>query len=293
MTQRLFRTWPAGLAMVAAIAVLTTPALAGGTPPGTPITNQATVTYEDANANTITQLSNIVTTTVSQLAVVVVAPDNTGTGEANQTVLYSHTVTNNGNAADTFDLTGVSASGWTVVIYSDANGNGLIDGADAPITDTGSIGVDAAVSIIVAVTLPAGPIGDGTTDVTTVTATSQFDGAVSDSATDTTTVDSPALGVVKSVSPTGNQPPGTVLTYTIVITNNGGADADNVVMTDPEPTNTTYQAGTIDQDGTGKTDATGDDNADFGGTTGGAVTVDVGTLAAGASTTITFDVQID
>jgi uncharacterized repeat protein (TIGR01451 family) len=251
------------------------------------------VTYEDANANTITQLSNIVTTTVSQLAVVVVDPDNLGTGEASQTVLYSHTVTNNGNAADTFDLTGSSASGWTVAVYSDANGNGLIDGADAVITDTGSIGIDLSVDIIVAVTLPAGPIGNGTSDITTVTATSQFDGTVSDSATDTTTVNSPLLGVVKSVSPAGNQPPGTVLTYSIVITNNGGADASNVVMTDPQPTNTTYQAGTIDQDGTGKTDVTGDDNADFGGTTVDTVTVTVGTLAASASTTITFDVQID
>ena len=98
---------------------------------------------------------------------------------------------------------------------------------------------------------------------------------------------------MKSVLPAGPQSPGTILTYTMVVTNSGTGAASGVVLTDPEPANTTYVANSITQDAASRTDGTGDDNADFGGTTAGAVTVDIGTLAAGASTTITFQVSID
>ena len=62
---------------VLALLALTTPARAAGTRAGTNITNQATVSYKDANNNVLSALSNIVTTTVSQVAAVDVSPNNT------------------------------------------------------------------------------------------------------------------------------------------------------------------------------------------------------------------------
>jgi uncharacterized repeat protein (TIGR01451 family) len=84
-----------------------------------------------------------------------------------------------------------------------------------------------------------------------------------------------------------------VLTYTVTVTNNGTGAAQLVVLTDPVPANTTYQPGTITQDGASRTDGADADNADYDVTNAGEITVDIGTLASGASTTITFQVMID
>jgi uncharacterized repeat protein (TIGR01451 family) len=85
-----------------------------------------------------------------------------------------------------------------------------------------------------------------------------------------------------------------VLTYTVVVTNNGTGAANNVVLTDPIPANTTYQAGTITYNAAARTDGGGDDNADYNATNPGQVTVDIGSLAAaGGTATVTFQVRID
>lgn len=295
------RTLASSALAVAALLIWTTAAVAVGTPAGTTIQNQATVTYEDANANTLTELSNIVQTTVSQVAGVLINPDNSGTGDPGDILYYAHTVTNTGNGDDTIDLSAASSQGWTVTFYQDVDGDGLYNSAvDVPLADsdgdgtpdTGVLAGDGTYQVLVAVEIPAGT-ADGTVDTTTVTATSTFDVTVSDSAVDTTNAQSPALTVTKSVAPAGDQPPGTTLTYTIVVSNGGSTGASNVVLTDPVPAFTTYVAGSIVQDGTGLTDGGGDDNGDFGVSNAGTVTVDVGALAAGASTTISFQVTID
>jgi hypothetical protein len=57
--------------------------------------------------------------------------------------------------------------------------------------------------------------------------------------TDPTTIDAgpPIIDLVKSVSPLGQQIPGTDLTYTLVYTNTGGKPASNFVITDPKMAN--------------------------------------------------------
>lgn len=278
------------------------PTLAVGTPAGTAITNQATVDYQDANGNALQALSNVVTTTVSQVAGVAVTPNGAQSADPGDTVPYLHTVENTGNGSDTIDVTAVSSQGWTVSLYLDDGDGAFEPGTDDAVLadsdadgtpDTGALANDASVDVWVSVDVPAAA-ANGTVDTTTVTGTSSFNSSVSDSATDTTTVAAPSLSVVKSVSPSGSQPPGTTLTYTVVVTNNGAADANAVVMSDPVPTNTTYVAGSIAQDAVGKTDVGGDDNADWNATAANTVTVDIGTLAgSGGTTTITFQVTID
>ncbi|MGD8376695.1 MAG: DUF11 domain-containing protein [Acidobacteriota bacterium] len=294
-----------GLALLGAAALVlgTGVAFALGTSAGTVISNQATVDYEDANGNTLQELSNVVQTTVAQVAAVDVAPDNSSSATPGDVIYYAHVVTNNGNGDDTIDLTAASSLGWAVQIYADVDGDGLYNGAvDTLLTDsdgdtvpdTGTLAENGTFRLLIEVTVP-GNAADGASDTTTVTGTSTFDTLVSESALDTTTIQAPTLSVVKSVSPTGDQPPGTTLTYTVVITNNGTADAQNVVLTDPAPASTTYSPGTITVGGASRTDTNGDaDGVDFGFTTSNAVTVQVGTLAAGGgSVTITFDVVID
>jgi uncharacterized repeat protein (TIGR01451 family) len=287
-------------ALTALLAVaLTSAAYAAGTPAGTAITNTVTVTYEDSGANPFSTNASV-TTTVSQVAAVQTAPDNSSGAVAGQTVYYPHTVTNLGNGTDNFEITTSSSQSWTVTLYEDVNNNGaydagtdvLLDDDDLDTTpDTGNLAADDSLRVIVCVQVPGGA-SDGTVDVTTLTATSDFDGS-NESATNTTTVATPSITVSKAVSPAGNQPPGTMLTYTIVVSNTGSGTASNVVLTDPIPANTTYVAGTITQDAAARTDIADGDNVDWNDTTANTVTMTIGTLAASASTTIEFQVTID
>jgi uncharacterized repeat protein (TIGR01451 family) len=290
-------------AVMLTLAALSAPAaLAVGTPAGTAINNTATVNFEDVNGNPLSEVSNTVTTIVAQVAGVDITPAAlASSADPGDLVCYAHVVTNTGNGTDTIDLTTSSTQSWTGTLYLDLGVVGTYEpGTDTPLTDTGgaaavdtgALGDDGFVNVILCVQVPAGT-PDGTSDQTTITGTSVFDTGETDTATDTTTVDAPDLSVVKTVAPLGDQPPLTVLTYTVVVANNGGADALNVVLTDPIPGFTTYQANTITLDAVGKTDADGDDEADFNVTNPGAITVNIGTLAAGGSVTVTFQVQID
>lgn len=308
MAHRYIGRLTVGVALAFLLVAFAGDAFAVGTPAGTVISNTATVDYEDANSNPLQAVSNTVTTTVAQVAAVDIAPAaNSANADPGDTVCYLHTVTNNGNDTDTLEVTTSSSQGFTVVAYQDVNLNGIYDaGTDTALTNTNaSGGVDTgplpdsvsspggnSMEILVCVDVPAGT-ADGTVDATDVTVTSDNDPGESDTATDTTTVDSPAIGVVKSVSPNGDQTPGTTLTYTVVVTNNGASTAQNVVLTDPVPANTTYVAGSITQDAAARTDVADADNADFNVTNAGEITVAIGSLASGGSTTITFQVTID
>jgi hypothetical protein len=217
------------------------PAHALGTQAGTVISNQATVDFTDANGNPLQELSNIVQTTVSQVASVLVDPDNSSTATPGDVVYYAHTVTNTGNGPDTINMTASSSEGWGLVFYLDVDGDGLYNGAVDTLLadsdgdsdpDTGVLADDASVDILIEITIPVAA-AEPSVDTTTVTGTSALDGLATETATDTTTISAPTLGVVKSVNPTGDQPPGTTLTYTVVVTNNGSAQANAVVVTDP------------------------------------------------------------
>lgn len=288
-------------AMATALALASAPLIfAVGTPAGTSITNQATVTYTDINGNPLSVASNVVSTVVSQVASVTVAPDRAASANPGDTIFYAHTVTNGSNGSDTIDLTAVSSNGWATVLYADNNGSGAFDAGDTPLTDTdgdgavdtGLIARDTVVNILAAVSVPPGT-PSATVDSMVVTGTSSFDTGVSDIATDTTTVQAPDVTVVKSVAPAGPQPPGTTLTYTVVVTNNGTGDANGVVLVDNVPANTTYVAGSITLNSAAKTDIADADQADHNVTNAGAVTVNVGALIPTATATITFKVTIN
>ena len=274
-------------------------AFAVGTAAGTVISNQATVNYTDSNGNPLSALSNIVTTTVSQVATVSVTPNNAQSTVPGSILFYAHTVKNLGNGSDTIEMTAVSGGGFVTALFFDNNGNGIFDAGDTAMTDTDADGVvdsgplaaNAQVMILAKIIIPVGTPPQ--VDVMTVTGTSKFNAAVSSSATDTTTILAPNVTAVKSVLPAGSQPPGTTLTYTVVVNNGGSANAVAVVLTDPIPANTTYVPGSITLDGVSKTDAADADQADFNATTPGAVTMNIGAMAPAASHTITFKVTIN
>jgi clumping factor A len=99
--------------------------------------------------------------------------------------------------------------------------------------------------------------------------------------------------------------PGDVFEYTVLVTNTGNDTSINTVMTDVLPAGLTYVPGSIQITAGAnlgnKTDATGDDQANFTAATKtitvrlgtGANATNGGTLAVGASTTVKFRVTID
>jgi uncharacterized repeat protein (TIGR01451 family) len=93
---------------------------------------------------------------------------------------------------------------------------------------------------------------------------------------------------------------GDTIRYTTTIENNGGSNALSSSFTPVIPTGTTYKPGTLTVAGVAKTDALGDDTAAWNsGPTSivaylgtGATSSAGGTLASGATTTVTFDVIV-
>ncbi|WP_437876756.1 hypothetical protein [Sorangium sp. So ce513] len=99
--------------------------------------------------------------------------------------------------------------------------------------------------------------------------------------------------------------PGDVLQYTIEVVNTGNDASIDTVLTDPLPAGVTYVPGSLSiTEGAGagaKTDAAGDDQGEYDAATrtvrvrlgAGADATAGGSLAAGASTTVTFQVTVD
>jgi uncharacterized repeat protein (TIGR01451 family) len=87
--------------------------------------------------------------------------------------------------------------------------------------------------------------------------------------------------------------PGATLRYTIVATTSGSGIANNVVISDPLPLNTTYIANTLKLNNSAVSDVVDTDAGDVGGTVLGTVTVKLGNLTSASPTqTIQFDVRI-
>jgi uncharacterized membrane protein len=142
---------------------------------------------------------------------VALAPNRTGTAYQGQVVTYTHVLTNTGNRPDTFDLEVTSSQGWDVLL------GGLYPSGTAHLPWQMDPGM--AATLLVSVTVPAGAI-DGTVDTTTVTATSRTDPGVYDTVTDRSIVRQ-MPGVALAPDRVGRAHPGSVVTYTHVLTNTG------------------------------------------------------------------------
>jgi len=90
--------------------------------------------------------------------------------------------------------------------------------------------------------------------------------------------------------------PGSTVTYTITVANTGGTAATSVVISDAIPVNSTYVASSITLNAVAQSDASPGvpaDTSDYNVTTASAVTVNIASLAGGATATITFQVTIN
>ncbi|MEA2076861.1 MAG: DUF11 domain-containing protein [Candidatus Marinimicrobia bacterium] len=260
-----------------------------GVASGTTITPSATADFT-GNGTPVDAGTGSAEITVAQSYAVTVGVDGSTNADPSDAVVYAVTVTNSGNGSDSFGLTTSDDSTWTWTIYDDVNDNGVYDsGTDTEITNTGAMAQSAVLNVLVRALVPAGT-PDGAVNAMTLTATSVGDGSESDDGVYTVTVTAPVLALTKTVSPTGNQPPGTELTYTVSISNSGSGSATTIVITDAVPTNTTYVSESMKVGGAAKTDASDADGATL---SGNSAVFEISSLSAGGSETVSFKTTIN
>jgi uncharacterized repeat protein (TIGR01451 family) len=181
----------------------------------------------------------------------------------------------------------------------------LTNSSGSPIAFTPAAGWMIVEAKTVTVTVTQGVIGDPTQAaswITTITATM---GGNNGTGTVTTSAHGGRLTVVKEVStdgstfttsPAAGVNPGATLYYRITVTNSGTGNATSVVLTDPQPTYTTYAAASAKRATgaavsyaaapTSLTDANDGDGYDFGITASGVATYNIGTITPGAANAV-------
>ncbi|MCD6380334.1 hypothetical protein J7M07_07830 [bacterium] len=171
------------------------------------------------------------TVTVNNASLVSITPNRNGTGTSGGTIRYDHTVTNMGNVDDTFMLSFASSNGWSYSFFDILNN---------PINSV-TLTAGSTQNIVVQISIPGG-IPNGTVENGTITVTGNAY-AATNSALDVTTIVAGNLVLNKSVNPSGNQAPGTELTYRTDYSNVGAGNLDTIVIFDAMPAWTQYRVG--------------------------------------------------
>ena len=157
---------------------------------------------------------------------------------------YKYTVTNNSSVLEDFDLFGYPGDTLATFLTVDSiigpNVTGGATADSARITGVAASGVDSAF-----VWYSVANVAAGTLDSLYLNSRSLSDTTVSDPGWAFIQVVKPNLTTGKVVSPSGTQLPGTELTYTVTITNDGSDDATGVVVLDSLPAELDFKVGTV------------------------------------------------
>lgn len=232
-------------------------------PIGTPLDNVIVVSYT-AGGNTFVISTNNPSGIVGGVPGVSIAPATMlSTNEPEDILVHPITVKNTGNIKDILEFSYNSKKSFSWTLFKDVNANGILDGSDTQLSDApGSpVGTDVdtvaaldSVKILARLIVPKVST-DQERDSTTFTVTSALDGDKNASAVAVTTINIPMLDIVKNITPTGAQPPGTEITFHISYQNIGHGKAYNFSFTETEPDSMSYVANSVTINNVPKTDA--------------------------------------
>ncbi len=300
---------------------------AKGVNAGTLIRNTAIANFDEAGTPRSVN-SNTVTLRVDELLDVTLTSLDPGPIAANNGVtVLTFELTNQGNGPEAYRLTAdtaVAGNDFDMslgAIAIDTNGNGTyeegIDQILAGPQTTPVLAPSERVTLFVIVTAPSGTNDGETSNVAlsaaavtgTGTPGTVYAGAGVDggdaivgssgalaSARGSLERSVASVALVKSVTlrdPFGGTSavPGTIASFTIAAQVSGSGSIANLVVSDAIPDGTTYVPGTLALDAGALTDAT---DADAGtASDAGGIAVTLGSVAAGTTRTVTFDVTID
>ena len=269
--------------------------------PGKVIPNQFIVTYV-VGSNAYTLLSNSRSLTVSgvlQYGVSISSLQSPVTKEAGDTAAYGFIVRNAGAFRDLIELSVSSNLGLPWKLYQDGNANHAWDKSDPLVLNTNdSAGVDLdslsvgdSVHIFAVASVPKLE-SDQMKDTVRMTALSARDHSKFEHAGTVTTILSPVVTLSKSVFPAGNQPAGSVITYTVTYANAGSVAVKNFAVIDATPQQTNYIPNSVKLNGVAVADNSGSVTIIPGLNQNTIVTVSIGALSAQSNGSIEFKVKI-
>lgn len=306
-------------------------AMGAATTAGTSVPNTAYISYKIEGASA-TGKTNTAYFTVSELLEVSVTwldASNITVVPGDNAAVLTFSLNNTGNGNDSYSLSvnsSVAGSGFTpqgATIYLDTNGNGHYDSGDALyIAGTGdpALSPNESITVFVVASIPEGStvgalgsieftalsktvtgatagdihpgLGDGGTDLVVgfsegaATVTGSFEASLSVRILKTSrTIDQFGGSGVYA---------GSDIEYTLTISISGTDTATALVVSDPIPENTTYIAGSLTLDGVSLTDEADGDSGDYGQSTAGEITVNIGDMAPPSpDKVITFRVRIN
>jgi large repetitive protein len=259
---------------------------------GAVITNTATATTTTSDTNSANNSATALTTVQAPPAptadLAVTKTDSPDPVLPGNNLTYAITLTNNGPSdAQNVTLTDPVPTGTTLVSFIQNSGPAgacpLPAGGTGTVTCTFAVlpsGTSASFTMVVILNRDVGGVIANTATATSATADPT---SSNNAATASTTVEQPPpqpvadLSVAKTDSP-DPVAPGSDLTYTIAVTNNGPADADAATVGDTVPAGTTFVSVTPSQ---GSCDGTAD------------ILCDLGPLANGATAVVTLVVHVD
>ena len=222
-----------------------------GTTAGTAINDIATANSSttDPNPANNSAIAADVVATATQADLITTNSAAPTSVAAGSTVTYTQSVTNNGPlaaASPSFTQTTppntnfqsiTAPAGWTCTA--------LAVGAAGTITCTATtLALNATANFTLMLQVNASTAsGTNIAETATATATNIVPNLTSNTATAMVVVanaNSANVTIVKTATPSPTVADGDTLTYTLLVTNNGPANATNVTVTDPLPTNVTY-----------------------------------------------------
>ena len=210
---------------------------------------------------------------------------------AGDVVTYTLTVVNTGTAAastvsvsDTLPVTAYFSAGTCATAAGTCGvSNGILTWT------AGSLAAGASASLTVTMNVATTGVPAGITQLNNfavVTDSSYCTGASKPASCTSNTVTvsisgNPNVSISKTASP-ATVAPGGLVTYTLTVSNSGSAAATGVLVNDPVPAHLSFKAITSAGSGTGSFDAVNNQ-----------VVFNVGTLAAGSSTTLSFTATVN
>ncbi|WP_449601318.1 DUF7507 domain-containing protein [Paenibacillus sp. Marseille-Q9583] len=250
------------------------------------LTDQASVSFT-SGAFSGSSFSNTLVIPVYQPIIVVVKGADRTAATVGDTITYSLNVTNTGNLIANVVITDTIPNGAVFVPNSV-----LVNGVPQPGSDPsnglniGAVAPGSTVTVTITLQVTVASLPSPQQLVNQASATFSFTPPDGRLLTGTSLsnvliipVSSPDVSVVKSTTSI-DAVVGDIITYTIVVTNLGISPVNNVIMVDPIPAGSQFVTGSITVDGTPRPNGSP------------ASGIAIGTIAAGASSTITFQVKV-